>query len=109
MLITGEDPHVNRLTFGSHFRQCVCIFIKPSGNVDKLETVKLVFQLAHCLTIHGHLRAVAAQLLHHLIKDEMRISVDFQTSDAELDGSFERPTGKRRLGRARPPASSVIY
>jgi hypothetical protein len=46
----------------------------PSGNVIEFEAVELVLQLAHFLAVRSHLGVVAAQLLHDLADDELRVA-----------------------------------
>jgi len=67
--------------------------------VVKLEPVELVFEATHCIAVHLHLLVMVASLLHHLVDDELGVSPNVETFDAECDGDAEavRPGAARLL------------
>jgi len=55
----------------------------------ELEPVELVFELADCVAVRCHLGVMAAPLLHDLIDDQLGVTLDVKSSDAQLDGDTE--------------------
>ena len=50
---------------------------------------KFVLDLAHLLAICCHERAFAGGLLHDLVDDQLRVTVDIQPCSTELDGDAQ--------------------
>jgi hypothetical protein len=57
--------------------------------VVKFEAIELVLQPMDFLVIRGHLGVVVALVFHNLVDDELRVTSDIQTSDAQLDGDAQ--------------------
>jgi hypothetical protein len=55
----------------------------------KLEAVELALQIAYGLTVRRHLRVHAVFVLHDLIHDQLRVSLDLEVVDPELDSDSE--------------------
>ena len=52
----------------------------------EFEAIEFVLQLSDFLAVRSHLSVMAAQLLHDLVDDQLRVALDVEASDAQLDG-----------------------
>lgn len=67
----------------------MCLFIKLSWDVLELDPVKFVFELSYFLAVQGHGITLATPFLHDLIDSELRVPVEYEASNAQLDRDLE--------------------
>ena len=88
MLIAGEDTHGHWFSAGCYFRERVGCFVEAPWDVIELEAVESVLQPSDFLAVCLHLGVVAARLLHDLVDDQLGVTPDVETSDAQLNGDL---------------------
>ena len=86
MLITGEDSSWHWLSARRYFRERVGRFIEAPWDVIEFEAVESVLQPSDFLAVRRHLGVMVARLLHDLVDDQLGVTPDVKTSDAQLDG-----------------------
>ena len=86
MLVTGEDARWHQLSIGCYFCKRIGHLVEVSWDVIEFEAVELVLQPSNLLAVRNHLGIMAARLLHDLVDDQLRVALDVEASDAQLDG-----------------------
>ena len=86
MKVVDEDPIWRQNPPGSQFREEVSGIIVLLGDMMQFDPSELVLELAHLLAVCYHERALAGGLLHDLVDDQLRVTVDVQSRSAELNG-----------------------
>ena len=71
------------LPSGADLCQIVSYLVLGSRDVMKLQPLKFLLQLSHGVAISRHGRASDVPFFHHLIHNEIQITVDHQAMDTE--------------------------
>ena len=86
MEVIDEDPARRQISSGGQFCEKIDGIIVLSEDMMQLDPLKFVLELAHLLAVCCHEWAFAGGLLHDLVKDKLRVTVDVESCCAELDG-----------------------
>ena len=81
MEIVDEDPARRWIQLGG--------IVVLSGDVMQLNPLEFVLKLAHLLAVCRHEGAFAGELLHDLVNDQLRVTIDIDSCSAELDGDAQ--------------------
>ena len=87
MLITGEDTCRHWLSAGCCFHERIDRFIEAPWDVIEFEAFKFDLQPSDFLIVRSRPGVVTARLLHDLVDDQLRVTLDVEALDAQLDGN----------------------
>ena len=85
-MVAGEDAHWHRLLTRCRFCKCVGCLVEAPWDVIEFEAIEFVLQPSNFLAVRSHLGIVVACLLHDLVDDQLRVALDVEVSDFQLDG-----------------------
>jgi len=89
MEVIDEDPIWRWNPPGSQFCEEIGGIVVLSGDMMQFDPLELVLELAHLLAVCCHEGAFARGLLHDLVNDQLRVTVDVQPRRGKLDGDAQ--------------------
>ena len=86
MEIIDEDPARRRIPPSGQFCKKIGGIVVLLGDVMQLDPLEFVLEPTHLLAVCHHEGAFAGGLLHDLVNDQLRVTMNVESRSTELDG-----------------------